>query len=131
MKKTGSEGEKTTAGTTLFMAPELLNETDLSASKALDIWALGIMLYMMVFGFHPFKTKLKDQTVKNIWESKVKFPPHIPVTNELKDLIKRMLDKNPQRRINMFKVLNHKWFELTKKEIEQAADAPYTEGTDF
>lgn len=66
MKKTGSEGEKTTAGTTLFMAPELLNETDLSASKALDIWALGIMLYMMVFGFHPFKTKLKDQTVKNI-----------------------------------------------------------------
>ena len=39
------------------MAPEILSEKDISASKALDIWAIGIILYMMVFGFHPFRTK--------------------------------------------------------------------------
>ena len=57
IKRAGLQGEKSTAGTTKFMAPEILSEKDISASKALDIWAIGIILYMMVFGFHPFRTK--------------------------------------------------------------------------
>ena len=117
MKQGGRTGEKSTAGTTVFMAPEVLNETDTSATKALDIWAVGIILYLMVFGYHPFKTKDKDQTLKNILEMRVKFPPEVACTPECKDLIRNMLMKNPKRRISMFKILNHRWFELEKDYI--------------
>lgn len=66
------------------MAPEVLSGEDLSANKTLDIWAIGIILYMMVFGFHPFKSKDRDQTVQHIISSEVKFPSTVPVTSEFK-----------------------------------------------
>lgn len=117
MKKAGSKGEDTHAGTAKFMAPELHTGSDISASKALDIWALGIILYMMVFGFHPFKSRNRDKTIKNIIEQPVKFPPSVPVTDELKDLLCKMLEKDPENRINMFNLMNHRWFELKDKEL--------------
>ena len=90
VKRTGAKGEDTHAGTAKFMAPELHTGHDISANKSLDIWAIGIILYMMVFGYHPFKVKDRDQTVKNIIEQSVKFSSEIPITNELKDLIRKI-----------------------------------------
>ena len=46
--------DKTDAGTLRFMAPEVLGGLDLKASPAIDIWALGIMLYCMLFYKFPF-----------------------------------------------------------------------------
>lgn len=44
----------------------------------------------------------------------MKFPSGIPVSSELKDLIKSMLCKDPKRRIDMFRILNHPWFEIVE-----------------
>ena len=119
IKKTGAKGEETHAGTAKFMAPELHTGHDISANKSLDIWAIGIILYMMVFGYHPFKVKDREQTIKNIIEQNVKFSNDVPITYELKDLLRKMLEKDPEKRINMFKIMNHKWFDLKERDIDE------------
>lgn len=124
IKRTGEKGEQSNAGTAKFMAPELHTGQDYSANKALDIWAIGVILYMMVFGYHPFHVKNREQTVKNIIEKKVRFPSDVLVTAELKDLITRMLDKDPNSRINMYNILNHPWFELSDSKIDEASYQP-------
>jgi len=49
--------EKTDAGTFKYMAPEVLKGEISLANPAMDIWALGMMLFLMLFGFHPFLPK--------------------------------------------------------------------------
>ena len=118
IKKSGTKGEATNAGTVKFMAPELQTKDDIEANPALDIWSIGIMVYMMIFGYHPFKVPNREETVKNIIEKPVKFDNAIAISDECKELIIMMLDKNPETRISMHKVVNHKWFEMSDTEIE-------------
>lgn len=110
VKRAGSKGEQSSAGTVKFMAPELRSGNDISATKALDIWSLGIILFMIVFGEHPFSKKLKGKTTFTDNKFKLNFSS-VKVTLEFKDLIRNMLDKDPEKRIRMFGILNHKWFE--------------------
>ena len=121
IKRSGEKGEESNAGTAKFMAPELHTGKDISANKELDIWAIGLILYIMVFGYHPFKVKDREKTIKNIIEMKLKFPPEVSVTCEFKDLIWKMLDKNPNTRINMYNILNHPWFDLSDSKIDEVS----------
>lgn len=73
IKRAGTKGEDTNAGTVKFMAPELQTGDAIEANSALDIWAIGIMLYMMIYGEHPFKKHDRAETVKSIIEDPVKF----------------------------------------------------------
>jgi protein-serine/threonine kinase len=61
IKRDGAKGEYSNAGTAKFMAPELHTGSDTSATKALDIWALGIILYLIIFGEHPFYDKPREK----------------------------------------------------------------------
>ena len=56
--------EKTDAGTYKYMAPEVLTGQNNLANPAMDIWALGIMMFVMLYGFHPFLSK-KDRFSKD------------------------------------------------------------------
>ncbi len=49
--------EKTDAGTFKYMAPEVLKGDISLANPAMDTWALGMMMFLMLYGFHPFLTK--------------------------------------------------------------------------
>lgn len=61
IKRSGNIGELSTAGTCKFMAPEIHTGSDTSATKALDIWALGVILYLIIFAEHPFYEKPKEK----------------------------------------------------------------------
>jgi len=82
-KRAGVKGEDTNAGTVKFMAPELHKGEDMEANPALDIWSIGVLLFMMIYGFHPFKVnKDRTQTVKNIIEKPIPFDDEVDVTEE-------------------------------------------------
>lgn len=51
---TANFSEKTDAGTIRYMAPEVLQGSDTKASPAIDLWALGCMLYCMIYYKFPF-----------------------------------------------------------------------------
>ncbi|XP_042735512.1 calcium/calmodulin-dependent protein kinase kinase 1 isoform X2 [Lagopus leucura] len=102
-----------TAGTPAFMAPEAISDTGKSFSgKALDVWAMGITLYCFVYGKCPFIDEYILGLHNKIKSKPVEFPEELQISDELKELILRMLDKNPETRITVPEIKVHPW--LTK-----------------
>lgn len=103
-----------TTGTPAFVAPEALRETgDTYSGKAIDTWALGITLYSFLYGnvpFHDNNTLVLYHKIKN---QALSFPDKTPVSDPLKDLISKMLLKDPTKRITLPEIKEHPW--LTKE----------------
>lgn len=110
-------------GTAEYLAPEMLigNGHDYTV----DWWALGILIYEMIVGIPPFFHRNKHKMYHFIKESKVNFPDperhKISVSDEAKDLILRLLDKNKKTRLGVNgvdEILQHPWFAvLDKKQL--------------
>ncbi|TMS07895.1 calcium/calmodulin-dependent protein kinase kinase 1b [Larimichthys crocea] len=99
-----------TAGTPAFMAPEMMTEHEQSFSgKALDVWAMGVTLYCFVFGKCPFYDEYIVSLHNKIKNKPVEFPETPLISNELNELIQRMLDKNPETRITIPQIKLHPW----------------------
>ncbi|CAL1571094.1 unnamed protein product [Knipowitschia caucasica] len=99
-----------TAGTPAFMAPETMTELEQYFSgKALDLWAMGVTLYCFVFGKCPFYDENIIALHKKIKKDPLVFPETPTISNSLKDLIEKLLDKNPETRITLPEVKVHPW----------------------
>jgi len=106
---------KTQAGTLNYTAPEILS----SGGKGYlgfpaDVWSCGVLLYVMVTGTYPFSMtnklpKPRSEDIKNaILEKAVQYPKW--VSKSLRDLLQRLLHKNPQYRITLSQLQNHSWY---------------------
>ena len=98
-------------GTLTFVAPEVLVRTPYN--KEIDIWSLGVILYLMLSGTLPFDDENDNEEViaKLTVYSEVKFPnkywsKRSPLVIEL---IKKCLTKDPQKRIKIDKILSDDW----------------------
>eukprot|EP00286_Rhodomonas_abbreviata_P015092 CAMPEP_0181318008 /NCGR_PEP_ID=MMETSP1101-20121128/16776_1 /TAXON_ID=46948 /ORGANISM="Rhodomonas abbreviata, Strain Caron Lab Isolate" /LENGTH=405 /DNA_ID=CAMNT_0023425447 /DNA_START=245 /DNA_END=1459 /DNA_ORIENTATION=+ len=100
---------KTQVGTLHYAAPEILKGKGYIGSPV-DVWSLGVMLYVMTVGKYPFSHLAKQQ--KEIKSSIISKSPPMPksLSRGIRDLIARMLTKDPERRITLSQVQNHSWF---------------------
>ncbi|XP_030210245.1 calcium/calmodulin-dependent protein kinase kinase 2 [Gadus morhua] len=99
-----------TVGTPAFLAPETLSETRKNFSgKALDIWAMGVTLYCFLFGVCPFMDERILSLHQKIKSQPVELPPHAEISEDVKDLLLKMLDKNPESRISVPQIKVHPW----------------------
>ncbi|XP_061559341.1 calcium/calmodulin-dependent protein kinase kinase 1 isoform X2 [Phycodurus eques] len=99
-----------TAGTPAFMAPETLSDKRKSFSgKALDVWAMGVTLYCFIFGKCPFIDEYILALHNKIRTKPVDFPEIPKMNEELRTLILRMLDKNPDSRITISEIKVDQW----------------------
>ena len=92
-----------------YMAPEIINNKYHQTS---DIWSIGIILYQMIFDDLPFKGYKEDEIINNI----MKLKPDIinkDASPYVKNLLKKMLNKNPLKRITVNECLKHDWFSVT------------------
>ncbi|GAA5801422.1 hypothetical protein HPULCUR_006868 [Helicostylum pulchrum] len=105
-----------TAGTPAFFAPELCssvennNVDDKRITKAIDVWALGVTLYCLIFGQCPFTASTEFELFDIIPTQSLVFPKtttHIPI--ELIDLLNKLLEKDPNQRITLDGVKHHPW----------------------
>ena len=113
----GNQKELVKAGTQLYLPPEVLTGVEFSSSTKLDIWALGIILYQMVEGCHPFENKnKKGSVINNILKNKLEFNKKIKISESLKKLLQGLLEKNYRFRIDTGDPLFEKWFEDNSKE---------------
>ncbi|GAV50075.1 hypothetical protein ZYGR_0S02090 [Zygosaccharomyces rouxii] len=96
---------ETICGTTVYMAPELIQRQAYDGFK-IDIWSLGVILYTMINGTMPFD---EDDETKTKWKIVNDFPNFNDnfVSHEAKDLIKRLLAKCPSERPTMEQILSH------------------------
>uniref|UniRef100_G3TU75 Calcium/calmodulin dependent protein kinase kinase 1 n=1 Tax=Loxodonta africana TaxID=9785 RepID=G3TU75_LOXAF len=107
-----------TAGTPAFMAPEAISDSGQSFSgKALDVWATGVTLYCFVYGKCPFIDDYILALHRKIKNEAVVFPEEPKVSEELKDLILKMLDKNPETRIGVSDIKLHPWVTKNGEEL--------------
>lgn len=107
-----NKGERSDAGTIKFMPPEMHSGENNFASPGIDVWALGVILFCMLFGQYPFDEEDEEELIKTIIESELEIPTHACITQSAKDLLRRMLTKKPDLRINMCEIETHGWFQL-------------------
>ena len=77
-----SSAEKNEAATLKYMTPEMISNTKSTASPAMDVWAIGIMLYCMLFNKFPFTGNTKDETKQKITNNPYVLPKYKLITNE-------------------------------------------------
>jgi len=105
-----SSRRKTLCGTLDYLPPEMVEGKDHTA--AVDIWSLGVLCYEFLVGVPPFEAPERD-TYKRIAQVDLRIPDTI--SPEAKDLIKRLLQHDPEKRLPLSKVLTHPW--ITKYNI--------------
>ena len=95
----------TVCGTLEYLPPEIVEQK--GHGTGADIWCLGVLLFEMLVGYTPFKSNAKERMLSNISKIKPKFPMSFPPV--AKDLVTRMLQKNPQERMTIQQVKAHRW----------------------
>ena len=101
-------------GTTAYWPPERFRKGSIPDGPA-DMWSVGVILYIMLTGVHPFDVEgvsTDDQIEKRI--KNARSPPLDPkYTSHLSesaiDLIKRLMEVNPRKRMTAYEMLHHPW----------------------
>ena len=91
------------------MAPEIVDGK--GYGKEVDYWSIGIILYIMLCGFPPFYDENNQALFKAILNCEYEFPsPYWDnISDDAKDLIRRILVKDPKDRLNAEEILQHPW----------------------
>ncbi|XP_019459087.1 PREDICTED: CBL-interacting protein kinase 2-like [Lupinus angustifolius] len=97
----------TTCGTPSYVAPEVIKRRGYDGTKA-DIWSCGVILYVLLAGYLPFRDANLMQMYKKIGKGEFKFPRWF--APDVRRLLSKILDPNPKTRISMVKVMENSWF---------------------
>ena len=113
-------------GTEEYLAPEVLNSTGHTSS--IDWWEFGIFIHEMVFGATPFRAGRREQTFHNIIHQPLEFPTSPATSSELKDLLRKLLQRDPSQRLGTRggaeEVKNHPFFKSVDWALLRWTEAP-------
>ncbi|KAK9839649.1 hypothetical protein WJX81_003229 [Elliptochloris bilobata] len=96
-------------GTPAFLAPEMMRPHSRYRGRPTDVYALGACLFTFVYGRIPFSAPSVYQLFQVVQTEPLRFPEDMAASAELKDLLSRMLCKNPRERITLGRVMRHAW----------------------
>ncbi|XP_018601277.1 death-associated protein kinase 3 [Scleropages formosus] len=112
--ETGNEF-KNIFGTPEFVAPEIVNYEPLGLEA--DMWSIGVITYILLSGASPFLGETKQETLTNISAVDYDFDEEFfGNTSELaKDFIRRLLVRDPKKRMTIEESLEHSWIKVIKR----------------
>ncbi|TFY70066.1 hypothetical protein EVJ58_g3 [Rhodofomes roseus] len=104
-------GEQLTslAGSFGYVAPEVLNK--MGHGKAVDMWSTGIITYVLLCGYSPFRSDDTAELIRETTAARVEFHERYwsNVSEEAKDFIRVLLNPDPHKRPTAEEALKHKW----------------------
>ena len=115
----------TVCGTPLYLPPEMVSET--GHNEKADIWCIGVLLFELSTGKVPFEGNDYTTVKYNISRLNISWPSDIEP--DAKDLVSKILKKNPNERLSIEKILSHsfftKYFPIAVKELIKPKDQPH------
>nr|ABY58284.1 serine-threonine kinase [Persea americana] len=117
----------TTCGTPAYVAPEVISRKGYDGAKA-DIWSCGVILFVLLAGYLPFHDSNLMELYRKVGKAEYKCPNWFPP--EVRRLLARILDPNPNTRISIAKIKDNSWFKrgfeakFTKGETKSKELAP-------
>jgi 5'-AMP-activated protein kinase catalytic alpha subunit len=109
LSNTYKKGEtlKTACGSPCYAAPEMIAGEKYLGSRV-DVWSCGVILYAMVCGFLPFE----DPDTAKLYRKILSGEFHLPkfVSSEGKEMIKKILNTDPDTRFTVKDIREHGWF---------------------
>jgi serine/threonine protein kinase len=95
------KADKIDAGSIHYMPPECFEGHVVASNPSLDVWAIGLMFYSLLYGTLPFFSEDEAELIKKIKTEKLRFDKTIPVTLEARNIIAKMLERDIEKRLNL------------------------------
>lgn len=101
----------------LITAPEILTQLESSQAegygKAVDLWSLGVILYVMCVGYPPFQGETREKLFETIKAGSLLFKDSewLRLSGDVRDLISKLLDHDPKTRPDVDQALAHRWLQ--------------------
>lgn len=107
---------KSACGTTNYLAPEVIKQTNGYLGQAADIWSAGVILFYCVAGCKvrlitldkPFQSDNESAIINNILSARVEYPKHL--SKSLIELFKNIFVVSPQNRFTIAQIKQDPWF---------------------
>ncbi|XP_065880080.1 serine/threonine-protein kinase OXI1-like [Euphorbia lathyris] len=116
-----TEKSNSFVGTEEYVAPEIIQ--GYGHDFAVDIWSLGVVIYEMLYGVTPFKGSNRKETFFRIL---TKAPDLVGEATPLRDLIRKLLVREPRERIKLEEIKRHEFFEgINWEMLMQLSRPPY------
>ncbi|KAE8583138.1 hypothetical protein XENTR_v10020438 [Xenopus tropicalis] len=99
----------TACGTPGYVAPELLEQKPYG--KAVDVWAIGVISYILLCGYPPFYDENDSELFNQILKAEYEFdsPYWDDISESAKDFIRHLLEREPEKRLTCEQALQHPW----------------------
>jgi len=122
------EAMKAACGTLSYVAPEVLRME--GYGKEVDLWSCGVIMFLTLRAKLPFHDTTKNRIIARILRQNVQMvDPHWnKISKEAKDLIAKLLIKNPAQRISCDLAMKHSWFEPIREAEEAAKESQAADG---
>ena len=115
-----------------YLAPELLHGTEAFDGFAVDLWAAGVVLFILLVGMAPFKwANLTDYRYQQINRGKLRelvLSLNVKLSDEACDLLQSMFWQKPRKRLTLSQVLSHPW--VMGSGSDSTPPAPFEEERD-
>lgn len=99
---------RTSCGSPHYCAPEVWGSDNGYDGRKSDAFSVGVILYVLVVGGQPFNDPCEREVLRKVSECKAKYPAHL--SEEVVDLLGRLLVKDPKQRWDLDMVRTHPWF---------------------
>jgi len=114
---------QTICGTPMYVAPEVIanmgQKQPKGYGKAVDVWSLGVILYMLLCGEPPFDQRKTTPILEQVTKGEYHMPEDLQqsLTPQSRDLVAQLLQVDVKKRITLDKIATHPWIGGEKKEL--------------
>ncbi|KAK9054085.1 hypothetical protein SSX86_025162 [Deinandra increscens subsp. villosa] len=108
-------------GSAYYVAPEVLHR---SYSTEADVWSIGVIAYILLCGSRPFWARSESGIFRAVLKANPSFDevPWPALSSEAKDFVKRLLNKDPKKRLTAAQALCHPWIRNNANEVKVPLD---------